>query len=217
MTTRNQKGAFSGGEKVPASAPLLAGGGIAEIVSTLLKNGVDFLFILIILAPPVVKCWILSATYVHTCLITLRKQTLRNLLWVCSHFVVTKNHPDNPKVRRCRLQKDAGPSAGLCCAGRADNERIHQQRCCKHDQTPATRTAFIAPSTVKWNLGFGSLSRLISPGCSDLSVGRRGAIFPAAAVAWKQRCCAFCAEKSSQLASENWITAVVFWISFTCR
>lgn len=42
MTTENQKGALSGGENVPALAPLLAAGGIAEIVLTLLKR-VDFI------------------------------------------------------------------------------------------------------------------------------------------------------------------------------
>lgn len=142
-----------------------------------------------------VKCWILSATYVHTCLITVKKQTRRNLLWVCSHFVVTKNHPDNPKVRPCHSQKDVPHSYAQMRVRvqdfAADNKCIHQQHCCKHEQTPATRTAFIASSTVKWNLGFGSLSRLISPGCSDLPAGRRGAIFLAAAVAWKQRCRGF--------------------------
>lgn len=44
---------------------------------------------------------------------------------------------------------------------------------------------FIAPSTVKWNLGFGSLSRLISPGFTDPLVGQ----FLTSVVAWKQHCC----------------------------
>lgn len=41
-------------------------------------------------APPALKWRIVSAAYVPACLITLQKQTYRNLLWVCSPIVVTK-------------------------------------------------------------------------------------------------------------------------------
>lgn len=158
-------------------------------------------FILIILAPPVVKCWVLSAACVHACLITLQKQTCRNLQPFCRNKKPSRSSKSEALPSAERRPTDAGASAGRRCAGRADNNRIHQQRRCKHGRTPATRTAFIASSTVKWNLGFGGLSRLIPPGGSDLPLGRRGAIFfLAAAVAWKQRCRGFGGEKSSQLA-----------------
>lgn len=157
-------------------------------------------FILIILAPPVVKCWILSAAYVHTCLTTLQKQTCGNPSWARSRFCRNKKPSRSSKSEALpsaeRRPTDAGPSAGRRCAGRADNKRIHQQRRCKHGRTPATCTAFIASSTVKWNLGFGGFIQvdstwLFRPSCWP--TWRH--FFLAAAVAWKQRCRGF-VEKS---------------------
>lgn len=125
-------------------------------------------------------------------------------------FCGNKNHPDNPKVRLCPLQKDVPQSyarmrvrvqdfAAQIINASINNGAVNM----KKRQQCRNLCAFIASSTVEWNLGFGSLSRLTSPGCSDPFVGRRGA--------WKRR--RFPVSQSHRTGLQSFV--VVFGISFT--
>lgn len=166
-----------------------------------------------------VKCWILSATYVHACLITSQKQTCRNLLWVCSHFVVTKTHPDNPEVRLCPWQMDVPHSYARMRVRVQDSAAQDVQIIDASINNGAVNTtaASIASSTVKWNLGFGSLSRSISPGGSGLSAGVE-TFFSRRRLPGNSVAAVLCRQVSPiSLRTGLRSLAVVSWISFTSR
>lgn len=92
-------------------------------------------------------------------------------------FCRNKNHPDKPKrealacgeKRFTKLCVDTGSSAVSALHDREimnasiNNDAVNMNTC----QQCRIWCGFITSSTVKWNLGFGSLSRLSSPGFSD--------------------------------------------------
>lgn len=109
---------------------------------------------------PSLKCWILSAAYVPVCFITLQKQTQKSVVGV-QPFCGNKNHADKSKsealpfAEGCstKLCADAGPSAGL---RRADNKCIHQQRCCKHEETAAMQKPVCLYRSIHCGVEFGA-------------------------------------------------------------
>lgn len=137
----------------------------------------------------------------HACLITLQKQTCRNLLWLCSHFVVTKNHPDDPKARPCRSQIDVPQSYARMRDFAAQDVQIVNASINSGAVNTTKRQRY---RIIHREMEFGlwkfiqvDFTWLLGP-FSRPTWGH----FP---VAWKQRCRGFVWGKSPQLASEDWM------------
>lgn len=98
------------------------------------------------------------------CLITLPKQTHRHLLWACSHFVVTKTIQIIRKKRLRPFAERQSPQSSVQMRAGAQDSAVHGREIINASinkdgvntngrQQGRRRSAFIAPSTVKWNLG----------------------------------------------------------------
>lgn len=115
-------------------------------------------------------------------------------------FGRNKNHPDNPKEEASPFAERQSPQSSVWMRAGAQDSAVHGREIIdasinkdavnkNERQQGRERSAFIAPSTVKWNLGVWKFVQVDFTWLFQslwLADGERS---PAAPVAWKQPCC----------------------------